>query len=403
MTKISENANNQAHLEGKKILYLVTQTKWGGAQKYVLQMAGHFKKHNEVHIAHGKIENNDTRFIDGAKKLGIKTIEMPYLVRKIDLTKDYIAMIDIYKLLSKEQYDLIHLNSSKTGALGSLAAKLYTSNPINTTMRIVYTAHGFVFNEPLSKFKKKFYRFSERFSTSIQNLVITVSDYDKKSAVDNQISPEAKMFSIHNGLDIDKYNFYTKDEALEKLKLKSDKKYFGTIASFYKTKGYPYLIEAIKTMIAKNPPAVEKYRWVFIGDGPEIDNIKKLAKEQGVENYIKFLGQYDNAYKYLKAFDYFVLPSIKEGLPYTLLEAGLAGAPTISTRVGGIPEIITDQKTGLLVAPANPLSLAEAMEKISTDSELANKLSTNNIDNIKNNFNIKNTLSETEKVYLKLF
>ncbi|MBU1203311.1 glycosyltransferase family 4 protein [Patescibacteria group bacterium] len=403
MTKISENAKNTPHLEGKKILYLVTQTKWGGAQKYVLQMAGYFKKHNEIHIAHGKSSTDDQRFLNSAKKLDIKTIELPYLVRNIDLSKDYLAMIDIYKLLNKEQYEIIHLNSSKTGLLGALAARLYASNPINTKIRVVYTAHGFVFNEPLSKTRKKLYRFSEKFSTAIQNVIITVSDYDKASAIENKITPDAKMITIHNGLDFDKYNFYEKKEALKKLSLNPDKKYFGTIASFYPTKGYQYLIEAIKMLLAKDSPIIKNYNWALIGDGPEMENIKKLAKDQGVENYIKFLGQIDNAYKYLPAFDIFVLPSVKEGLPFTILEAGLAQVPTIASRVGGISEIITDQKTGLLVSPADPLSLVESMEKMSSDNELANNIAHQNYQNIKNNFNLTNTLEKTEKIYLGLF
>ena len=119
--------------------------------------------------------------------------------------------------------------------------------------------------------------------------------------------------------------------------------------------------------------------------------------------YIKFIPAQDNDWKFLKAFDCFILPSIKEGLPYTILEAGLAQIPIIATKVGGLPEIITNEKTGLLITPANPLSLAQAMEKMSQDHDLSEKFAESNYQNIKNNFNLQNTLDKTEELYLKLF
>jgi len=111
----------------------------------------------------------------------------------------------------------------------------------------------------------------------------------------------------------------------------------------------------------------------------------------------------DDDWKYLPAFDYFVLASIKEGLPYTILEAGLAKIPVIASKIGGIPEIITNKQTGLLTTAANPLSLASAMRNLSKDNKLAQNLANNNYNNIINNFSLDKTLKKTEELYLKLF
>lgn len=389
-------------LKDKRILYLVTQTKWGGAQKYVLELAEYFAKKNEVHIAYGETKNVNQKFLDTCKKLNIKTIPIDSLVRDISPTKEIVAVPDIVKVLNKGNYNLIHLNSSKAGMIGALAAKVYSFNPMNLRLRIVYTAHGFVFNEPLSPRTKTMYKMSEKVSTALQHLVITVSDYDKESALKNKICSKYKLLTIHNGIDFGKYHFLEKEEAKKQLGLSDNNKYFGTIASFYLTKGYNYLIEAIE-ILNKEKSLLEEYKWVLIGNGPELDNIKKLAKEKNVDQYIKFLGNNDNDWKYLKAFDFFVLPSVKEGLPYTLLEAGYAGIPSISTNVGGIPEILENEKTALLVPPANPLSLAEAFKKITSHLDLATNLSAHNYKNIKENFSLQKTLDETEKAYLKLF
>ena len=131
--------------------------------------------------------------------------------------------------------------------------------------------------------------------------------------------------------------------------------------------------------------------------------IKEQVKNNNLSDFIKFVSKESNAYKYLKAFDIFVLPSVKEGLPYTILEAGLARIPTIATHVGGIPEILTDKKTGLLTTPANPLSLAQAMEKIISDPETSRQMAEDNYQNIINNFSLKQTLDKTAELYQKLF
>jgi len=400
MTNISQKDNSQQTLKGKKILYIVTQNKWGGAQKYVLELAKYFAKDNEIHVAFGEIKNKDQKFLNSFKHLNIKTIPIPYLVRKVDFAKDYLALIEILKIYNAGKYNLVHLNSSKVSLLGSLAAKMYATNIMNTSLRIIYTAHGFVFNEPISKFKKKLYKFSEKISTSLENVIITVSEADRQSALDNKIGYEKKLITIHNGIDIDNTNFYDRDTALKKLGLDKHKKYFGTIASFYKTKGYEYLIEAVKILSEAKSSLLDTYQWILIGDGPELENIKQLISSNNLNKYFKLLGSKDNAYKYLQAFEAFILPSVKEGLPYTILEAGLAKIPVIATKVGGVVEILEDKKTGLLISPANPLALANAIKEINKyDQNMIEK----NYQNIRKNFNLKQTLQKTKDIYLKLF
>lgn len=391
------------NITGKKILYLITQTKWGGAQKYVLELAQHFAKNNEVHIAYGETNDVNHKFITQAKKYNIKTIPVHKLVRQIDAKKDLPVISEIVKILNQNNYQLVHLNSSKAGFIGSLATKSYNLNPLNTMVRVVYTAHGFVFNEPLGAYAKMLYKFSEIASTSMQHVVIAVSKFDQASAIQNKICSPHKIITIHNGIDPNDYHFLEKYQAREKLKLDPKKKHFGTIASFYTTKGHRYLVEAIHILKTKNSPLLKEYSWTLIGSGPESADIAKQIAKYNLNEYIKIIPAQDNDWQYLKAFDCFILPSVKEGLPYTLLEAGLAQIPIIASTVGGVAEIITDEQTGLLVAAANPPALNEAMLKIATAPDLAQKLAQNNYQNIKTNFSLSKTLQETEELYAKLF
>lgn len=387
-------------LTGKRILYLITQTKWGGAQKYVLELAEYFAKNNEVHIAYGEVTKTNQQFLDICHKLNIKTIPVKDLIRDIDLSNEFLATKEIVKLLHQNNYNIIHLNSSKSGAVGSLASLFFNLNPLNVRTRVIYTAHGYVFNEPLNKFLRKAYILAETFAAGLQTRIIAVSAYDKQSAITHKISSPRKILVIHNGVDESAYHFLNKEKAQSTLKLDPRYTYFGTIASFYKAKGYNYLLEAIKMIKEESPAFFDKHRFVFIGEGPELADSKKYINENNLSAYIKIVRPTDADWKFMKAFDFFVLPSVKEGLPYAILEAGLAKVPVISTEVGGIPEVITDKENGYLVAPANPLSLKNTIIELSNNPTLAQNLAEQNYLNIKENFSLNKTIEETEKLYL---
>ncbi len=402
MSNIIEKTGNKKNLEGQKILFLVTQSKWGGAQKYVLELAKYFSAKNEVHVAYGETNKKDKRFFELCQKYDLKTIGIKNLVRNIDIGKDFMAILEIQKTLKQGNYNLVHLNSSKGGFVGAMAAKMYSSNPMNIRLRVVYTAHGFVFNEPGPKIQQKLFKTAEMVSTSLEHLIIAVSDFDRQSAIDKKVVSSHKIFTVHNGINKNDYNFLSRDEALKKLELNPAKKYFGTIASFYDTKGHKYLIEAIRLLRENRSPLLSNWQWILIGEGPNDGEIKKQIHDLGLTENIKVIAAQNKDWQYLRAFDIFVLPSVKEGLPYTILEAGLAQVPIIASKVGGVAEIISHEETGLLTTAANPLSLQKAMERMATSS-LKEKLVADNYQNILNNFSLDKTLQKTEELYLKLF
>jgi glycosyltransferase involved in cell wall biosynthesis len=165
------------------------------------------------------------------------------------------------------------------------------------------------------------------------------------------------MIVIPNGIKPEDYNFYQRTEKEFTV---------GTIGEAVKNKGQEYLREA-----GKNFPDI---KFNIISDMPE-------------------------AARYLKNFDIFILPSLKEGLPYVLLEAGLAELPVIATNVGGVPEIIENEKTGLLIKPANPAKIADALKKLIDNPGLAKTLAKNLRQKILQEFSFEKMLEKTLAVY----
>lgn len=368
-----------------KILYLVTQAEWGGAQRYIFDLATNLSQESyDIAVAAGAAGSQDLFTKVDAKN--IKSYRLKNLVREINPIKDIKAYFEIKKLLKDLKPDILHLNSSKAGVVGAIAGK-------NAGVKkIIYTVHGFVFNEPLPWWKKMFYLWAEKISARSKHKIICVSEFDKQVGLKNKIGAK-KLITIHNG--IKNLKFLDSLQARQELNLPENKKIIGTIANFYPTKGLTYLISAAKIVKQQFPGVI----FAIIGDGQLRQALEAQIEQQELKNDFILLGRRENAYQYLSIFDIYVVSSVKEGLPYSVLEAMAAGLPTVTTKVGGIPEIIDNNKNGILIEPKNPQSLADAIIKLIENKNLASQLASQAKLNVAEKFSLEKMLTETTRVY----
>ncbi|MEI6597341.1 MAG: glycosyltransferase, partial [bacterium] len=223
-----------------KLLYVITQAEWGGAQKYIFDLATSEEAQNyDITVAIGNTIN--TTLIDKLADKGIKIHSLKKLIRSINPLKDLSAISELKNLFSTLQPNIIHLNSSKAGIIGSFAYRLWN----NINCRLIYTAHGWVFNEPLPNWKKTFYLNLEKNTAKDKNHIICVAQSDQKIATEKGIFPRQNLTTIHNGIDIAEMKLLEKFEARRLLELQPNAYIIGTIANFYPTKGLKYLIEAM--------------------------------------------------------------------------------------------------------------------------------------------------------------
>ncbi|MDD5750774.1 MAG: glycosyltransferase family 4 protein [Candidatus Pacebacteria bacterium] len=344
----------------KKILYLITSSEYGGAQKYVLDLAANLPTADyQAIVAAGEGDGELFKRLKGLP--GVEIVKLSNLKRMPSPITARRGLKEIIGLLVREQPDILHLNSSMAGFLGSWAARIYKKRN-RANLKVIYTVHGWVFSEP-GFLKPLVYFLVEKISAKWKDAFIVLSERDLKAGVRKKIAPENKFIKIHNGLDIESLQFLPKEQAREVI-LKNfcdeNKIIIGTLANLYATKGLPYLIKAAR-IIAKERPEVG---FVVIGEGPERKALEKLTARLGLRQTFFLTGTIPSAARYLAAFDIFVLPSIKEGLPYAVLEAMAAGLPIVATYVGGVPELIENDKSGLLVEPRNPAALARALGQL---------------------------------------
>lgn len=383
------------HNKLKKILLVVTSSDWGGAQRYVYDLAVNLNKLDnvDVSVVAGGLENG-TLF----KELSVQKINYfyaPFLHRNIKLFSDLRSLVYLFRLIKKNRYDIVHLNSSKIGLLGAVAAKLAGCRGI------VFTAHGFVFNEKLFFLKKLAYLFITKINMLLIDRTIAVSQFDKESAVRFHILPARKIEVIHNGVKLE--DCKTKEESRKELldiasinvdKL-SSKKVIGTIANFYKNKGLRYLIVAIAEVVQDYKDTV----LFVIGEGPLRPEIERLILHYHLGDRVILAGYIKSPERFLRAFDIYVCSSLKEGLPYSILEASLNKIPIIATRVGGNPEIIIDKKTGILIRPQSVGDIKRAIGWMLSNTDESEHFGQQAQSYVLKNFNLNSMLSKTFMVY----
>lgn len=338
-----------------KILFVITQGFWGGAQKYVLELASHLGPFFEVSLAIGSDDYQAFRKKINKENPNIQIYPLKHLKREISPLHDLLAIQELKNLYRKLQVDIVHLNSSKAGFLGSLAK--------NTNTKIVYTAHGWVFLEPLSPLRKKLYHSIEQYSAKFKDALIVLSDGDRLVAQKELHISKDKLHTIALGMP--NIAFLPKEQAREKLLTQNSyidmtKLLVLSIANHYPTKGLDILIEAIGTLSSEEQ---KQLQLCIIGDGPERTRLQTDINLLHLENTIFLIPFLENAATLLKAADLFVLPSRKEGLPYAILEALQAQIPIIATLVGGIPSLLKNTPGSLLIAPENPAALQSSLQK----------------------------------------
>jgi glycosyltransferase involved in cell wall biosynthesis len=168
----------------------------------------------------------------------------------------------------------------------------------------------------------------------------------------------------------------------------------GTVGNFTAKKDQATLLRAVAALPERGREVV----LVLIGLGPLEDELRALAVELGIAGRVLFPGSRDDVFALLPAFDAFVLSSRFEGLPIALLEAMATGVAPVATRVGGIPEVVTDGVDGLLVAPADPEALAGALERLLSDDALRGRLGESARDRALA-FDLANAVRRTEAIY----
>lgn len=375
----------------KRVLFVITQEEFGGAQRFIYELVTRLEPEKyEILVATGKSQSGD--FLKSLNEKNINTRTLLFLRRGINPIFDALGIIELMRTIDRFKPDYLHLNSSKAGVLGSIAGL--------KVKKVIYRTGGWSFNDPWPFWKKKLFIAAEKITAGFKDVIVVNNKNDHEQAVKLKIRPKEKLELIHNGIDALKIEFLPKDKARLRLKVSQAEFIIGTIANFYPAKGLKYLIEAIKLLTdGIRQTANSRIKLAIIGDGEERLDLESRIKDYGLEKDIILLGRVQEAFKYIKALDVFVLPSVKEGFPWTILDAMAAKLPIIATSVGALPEIIDNGKNGILVEPKNPQQLAEAIKQLLENERTRQELGIQAHQTVLFKFPIEKMVRETETLF----
>ncbi|TMQ26067.1 MAG: glycosyltransferase [Nitrospirae bacterium] len=359
----------------RKVIHVITRLDYGGsAQNTMLTALGHDRAQFEPLVVAGYPGCWDAQGGQAAteencrqlEKAAIRWMLLPSLTREVHPIKDAQALWQLIRLFRQEQPALVHTHTSKAGVLGRVAAWL-ARVPV-----IVHTPHGHVFYGHFGPFRSWLFLQIERVLSVLTDRLIALTEAERQDHLDRAVGEADRFVVVPSGIDRERFGrarvqgkqqpdwFGCPPEAL----------IVGSVGWLTDVKGHEYLIEAV----AKLKPDFPSLHLVIIGSGDRHDALLQQSELAGLRDAVHLLGHRDDIEACLAGMDLFVLPSLNEGMGRALIEAMAAGLPVIASRVGGIPAVISHERTGLLVLPGDAGALAEALRRLLDRPEWATQL-----------------------------
>ena len=367
-----------------KILHLNAPAGIGGAETYLLTLAKNINR-QKFDLVLGVFldkQNSGNMFWREAEKLGL-----PLAPIRFKKPYDLSQIQDLYRIVKKQHPDIIHTHNYKPNILGFLVAKPFG-------IATVATVHGLYSGE--NKFRTVDW-------VSLMLLrsfdwTIAVSDQIKEKLKTMKIPPE-KIKTIRNVPYINNEEYSSCwSKFREEIGIGPNIKIIGFIGRLEPVKGCFQFIQA-GSILAKR---IQNICLVIIGDGSERESLEREVKQVGLENKVYFCGfRHDTAIVY-KSLDLYVLPSLNEGIPLTLLEAMFYGVPVIASCVGGVPEVIQHRVNGILVRPNDPNALAESILEALNNSNETTKRIVEAKKTILNEFDVQKWIEKIQNIYLEM-
>jgi glycosyltransferase involved in cell wall biosynthesis len=362
-----------------RIAYIVTKAEpIGGAQIHVrvLAVAMREQAHSPTVITSGS-----GPFIDDLRAQGIPVVVLRHLSAPIHPVRDLLALREIRAALLALRPDLVAAHSSKAGILSRLAAR-------SLQVPVVFTVHGWAFTPGIPAAQAAVYRRVERFSAPLASKIITVSEFDRRLALDAGIAPAHRVVTVHNGMP-DVSDVLRADPGRTPVRL-------VMVARLGAQKDHRTLLRALAGLLDL-PWEID-----LIGDGELMAPTQALAAELGLSNRIHFLGQRRDVDLLLARAQASILATNWEGFPLSILEAMRAGLPVIATEVAGIGESVQDGETGYLVPRGDVEVLRDRIRRLVTDATLRTRLGAAGRTRFEQHFTlplfVQNTLAVYEEV-----
>lgn len=297
-------------------------------------------------------------------------------------------VLALTKRLRDEAIDVVHTHAWGGGLVGRSAA-LYARTPV-----VVGHVHG-IYN-----YISKLHLLIDSALSRASTLTICCSQAARDFMLSNQAVPGEKVTVIYNGIDLSPFHARSsegKQATRQELGIGERDPVVGAVGHLVAHKGHEHLIQAFPKVLESHP----RCRLLLIGDGRRRERLARLAHDLGVADQTIFTGVRRDVPRLLSTMDVFVLPSLNEALGLAIIEAMASRVPVVASKVGGIPEVVRHRETGLLVEPASPQQLADAVLEILHGPKLAQSMSQAGLDRCRAEFSVESMVAKIAYLYQK--
>lgn len=369
------------------LLYVITKLELGGAQIQLLSLISNLNRDKfKVFLFTAK----DGILVEDAAAINGLTLEKSgSLERTINPFKDLFVLMRIFLFIKRNKIEIVHTHSSKAGILGRLAARMAGVKVI------LHTVHGWSFNNYQPSAVRNLFIFLERIAAKFTRKIIVICEHDLQKGLDNRIAGASKYAIVSYGVDYKRFKNNIGLIAKQNLGIETEELLITNISCFKPQKSP---LDFIK-LAALVRPVYPKVKFLLVGDGELRKEIEKSVKQLNLEDRVILSGWRRDIPEILSLTDIFVLTSLWEGLPVTVLEAGIAGVPVVATDTGGIREVVSEGETGFLVAPGNLLDMRDKLDVLLRDSALRKSMGNRARVFLGDKFSLGNSLSKTNALY----
>lgn len=335
--------------------------------------------------------------IDLVRQEGMEVRLFPHLVQPLQPVDDLLALWNLIRFLSANPCHVLHTHNSKAGFLGRLAGRI-CGIPV-----IVHTVHGFAFHGQEPLWRRILFRDLERLAARWCDKMIFISGPLLAWALGERIIREGKGQAerIYSGIELDRFQPVGEEgrrEARRRWGIGPDDAVVGIVSKLWEGKGHSILIEAFSSLKGE----IGSPKLVIVGEGYLRPSLQRLVRERGLQDDVIFTGFQAEVSGIISAFDVAVLPSLFEGMGRVVLEAMAMEKPVVATRVGGIPDLVEDDRNGCLVEPGNVRELAAALKRLLRDRELAGRMGREGRKMISGQFDARVMVDSIDRVYRNL-
>jgi glycosyltransferase involved in cell wall biosynthesis len=390
-----------------RVLRIFNRLVVGGPVLNVTYLTKYMAPEFETLLVVGERESHEKSAEHLADQLGIQFITIKGMGRSLNPASDYFAYRELRKLIRSFKPDILHSHAAKPGALGRLAASA------EKVPAIVHTFHGHVFHSYFNSAKTKFFISTERFLAKKSDAIIAISEQQKKELVyDFKIAPDEKFSIIPLGFDLDRCRT-NQEEKRKKFRtefsLTDDEIAIGIIGRLVPVKNHYLFLKAIKHVFDNSS---KKLKAFIIGDGETRADLENLAGEADIQfstekdaehlHPLVFTSWRSDVDVIYAGLDIICLTSFNEGTPVSLIEAQAANKPIVSTRVGGIADIVIEGQTALLADVQDTELFCEHLLRLVEDDSLRQQMGEDSHEHVMSHFSYRRLVGDMSKLYYEL-